>query len=119
MSTLHDALEAMDKTTPRPWIVRRDDCHFGTLTEVYSEYGIIAETNQEEDTPVIAAAPDALAWIKEALPWIKKRAEVLRTLLILARAEKDEAYAELIADASEELAAIDALIARAKGDNHA
>jgi hypothetical protein len=59
------------------------------------------------------------AWIKKALPWVEKRAESLRTLLILARAEKDEAYAELIADASEELAELDALLAEAKGENHA
>lgn len=64
-------------------------------------------------------APDMAAWIEKALPWVEIRAERLRTLLILARAEKDEAYAELIADASEELASLDALLAEAKGDNHA
>ena len=116
MSTLSDALAAMDKATPGPWEMRRDDCHYGTMTEIYSGDVIIAESNYDGDTPMIAAAPDMAAWIEKALPWVEIRAERLRTLLILARAEKDEAYAELIADASEELAALDALLAEAKGE---
>ena len=61
----------------------------------------------------------ALDWIEKALPWVDARAERLQTILILARAENDAAYDELIADASEELAALDALLAEAKGENHA
>jgi len=124
MSTLSDALAAMDKATTGPWIAKL--CLGGsyvidnTLPENKGLVRNIAEVSghlsTSKDAALIAAAPDMAAWIKKALPWVEIRAERLRTLLILARAEKDEAYVELIADASEELAALDALLAEAKGE---
>lgn len=130
MNTLHDALEAMNKATPGPLAVqesRDGGCTYSIIAYdgrgayVTASVNTFSESSEGiANAKEYAAAPTALAWIKEALPWIKKRAEVLRTLLILARAENDkEAYAELIADASEELAALDTLLAQAKGDNHA
>ena len=96
---------------------------FLALVEDFTQYqiwssaaGTVMLSNQGNDIALIAAAPDMAAWIEKALPWVGKRAESLRTFLILARAENDEAYAELIADASEELAALDALLAEAKGE---
>ena len=98
MSALSDALAAMKR-------VLAGTSGYATTWDWYADRRIVAK-----------AAPDMAAWIEKALPWVEKRAESLRTLLILARAEKDEAYAELIADASEELAALDALLAEAKGE---
>lgn len=78
MSKLSEALAAMDKATPGPWMVRRDDCHFDTMTEIYNGGGIIAETNHEQDTAIIAAAPALVRrvqeledWQAKALPWLR------------------------------------------------
>jgi len=97
MSALSDALAAMDKL------------HFD---EEFQQS--LGPANAWEAIDISKLS--ALTWIEKALPWLEIRAEILRTLLILARAEKDAAYDELIADASEELAALDALLAEAKGE---
>lgn len=69
--SIKQAIEALDKATPQPWAMRGDSCHYGTITEIYSGEVIIAETNREADTPLIAAAPEMAAWIKEALPMLE------------------------------------------------
>lgn len=109
MSTLSDAFAAMEKAKT---------IHPENYEEFIDQLKL-SNIKAGLDAKKFDAIDDAFAWIKKALPWVEKRAESLRTFLILARAEKDEAYAELIADASEELAALDALLAEAKGDNHA
>jgi len=141
MSALSDALAAMDKATKGPWVIDYGYSDWGMpktnlilnsagdlekpIAEIPSVTPYCMGASQKDidtsrkawaNTRIIAAAPNMAAWIEKALPWVEIRAERLRTLLILARAEKDEAYAELIADASEELAALDALLAEAKGD---
>jgi hypothetical protein len=128
MSALSDALVAMDKATPGELYRQNTSTGEGIRTKagficfMYnpSYYSGQDERYAEElaqanaDAIVFENSHIALDWIEKALPWVGKRAESLRTFLILARAEKDEAYAELIADASEELAALDALLAQAK-----
>lgn len=80
MSKLSDALAAMDKGTPGEWVA-----HISTtdtpkehtesaeiLTKIDGLVWKIATMNPKEkarhNAILIAAAPDALAWIKEALP---------------------------------------------------
>ena len=75
------AKAAIGKASPEPWMVRRDDCHFDTMTEIYNGGGIIAETNHEQDAAIIAAAPALVRrvqeledWQAKALPWLKTKA---------------------------------------------
>lgn len=105
MSKLSEALAALDKATPGPWEAIKPfnsngfwyiNNHSTSNGEIATNYGKKARHNAN----IIAAAPDALAWIKEALPWL-------------------EAYAETMRDSREEwdrnnAARLDALIARAK-----
>ena len=57
LAQIEAAKEALPKATPGPWMVRRDDCHFCSATEISNGHRIIAETNREWDSPIIAAAP--------------------------------------------------------------
>lgn len=56
LDQVEQAKEALPNATPGPWMMHRDICHFGTMTEIYNDSGIIAEANRECDTPIIAAA---------------------------------------------------------------
>ena len=66
------AKSAIGKASPEPWMVRRDDCHFDTMTEIYNGGGIIAETNHEQDTAIIAAAPALVRRVQELEDWQAK-----------------------------------------------
>ena len=122
MSRLSDALAAMDKATSGPWDIgngRKTDLYMGwdsiiakhedgdrfVLAQVNHNYEELAKYN----APVIAAAPDALAWIKEALPYITSSRDALATNLENCDLGPREEGA-----ARKELARLDALIARAK-----
>lgn len=86
MSVLSDALAAMDKATPGPWIAYYDcggaemgyhNIWTGAVVD-QENYGSVAEEVTEKNAKIIAAAPDALAWIKEALPWLESLRDALR-----------------------------------------
>lgn len=76
MSKLSEALEAMDKATPGPWEAIKPfnsngfwyiNNHSTSNGEIATNYGKKARHNAN----IIAAAPDALAWIEEALPYLE------------------------------------------------
>lgn len=84
MSVLSDALAAMDKATPGPWKY----CGCGSCQLVWGDGFLIHDQPDggcEAPIPynstginnaiIIGAAPDALAWIKEALPLMEKLIE--------------------------------------------
>lgn len=78
MSKLSEALAAMDKMTPGPWENDRDT--------VNASHGLLAimlhdgrsDNRVNANAQIMAAAPDALAWIKEALPWLESLRDALR-----------------------------------------
>lgn len=105
MSKLSEALAAMDKMTPGPWEAIKPvnsngfwhiNNHSTSSGEIATNYGEKAMYNAN----ITAAAPDALAWIKEALPWLESLRDALRGAE--GSAHLDQFYA------------LDALIARAK-----
>lgn len=114
MSKLSEALEAMDKATPWPWEAIKPfnsngfwyiNNHSTSNGEIATNYGKKARHNAN----IIAAAPDALSWIKEALPYITEYRDALATNLENCDFGPREEGA-----ARKELAHLDALIARAK-----
>lgn len=116
MSKLSDALAAMDKATPGPWEQE--------YSLIQSEPGncIICNVHKwgnddahDQNATIITAAPDALAWIKEALPWLEIRADELRYEIdaqetLIGPVLSDDCIGTMKSD----LARLDALIARAK-----
>lgn len=120
MSKLSEALAAMDKATPGPWGKPYYDNYPGDRgwwihngVEGAHEYAVAltfyGNPKAEYDIKLIAAAPDALAWIKEALPYITEYRDTLATNLENCDFGPHEEGA-----ARKELARLDALIARAK-----
>lgn len=109
MSKLSEALAAMDKATLGPWENDRDT--------VNASHGLLAimfhagrsDNRVNANAQIMAAAPDALAWIKEALPYITSSRDALATNLENCDFGPREEGA-----ARKELARLDALIARAK-----
>ena len=89
MSKLSDALAAMDKATPGQWIpelcLRGGYVIDNNLPEAAGKVRNIAEvswhTNNKANATIIAAAPDALAWIKEALPWLEQHSDDLQSVI--------------------------------------
>jgi hypothetical protein len=86
MSKLSEALAAMDKATPGPWNKPYYDDYPGDRgwwihngEKGADEYAVAVtfegNPKAEHDAIVLAAAPDALAWIKEALPLMEKLIE--------------------------------------------
>lgn len=76
MSKLSEALAAMDKMTPGPWEAIKPvnsngfwhiNNHSTSSGEIATNYGEKAMYNAN----ITAAAPDALAWIKEVLPYLE------------------------------------------------
>lgn len=71
MSKLSEALAAMDKATLGPWENDRDT--------VNASHGLLAimlhdgrsDNRVNANAQIMAAAPDALAWIKEVLPYLE------------------------------------------------
>lgn len=124
MSVLSDALAAMDKATPGPWIY----CGCGSCQLVWGDGFLIHDQPDggcEAPIPynstginnaiIIGAAPDALAWIKEALPWLEIRADELRYEIdaqetLIGPVLSDDCIGTMKSD----LARLDALIAQAK-----
>lgn len=111
MSKLSEALAAMDKATPGPWNKPYYDDYPGDRgwwihngEKGADEYAVAVtfegNPKAEHDAIVLAAAPDALAWIKEVLPWLESLRDALRGAE--GGAHLDQFYA------------LDALIARAK-----
>ena len=75
MSTLSDALAAMDKATPGPWAAYIGEEINGILDaggKHLAELWMRKSYDNKANAAVIAAAPDALAWIKKALPWLEE-----------------------------------------------
>ena len=66
------AKAALPNATPGPWLMRRDSCHFSTMTEVYNGDGIIAEANLECDIPLLAAAPVLVERVMELEAELKR-----------------------------------------------
>ena len=82
MSTLSDALAAMDKATPKEWTAtaridpttRAEAAVWGSdgdmVCMVYGGYEGSEYVEAIDRAKYIASRPDALAWIKKALPWL-------------------------------------------------
>lgn len=91
---IKQAIEAMDKATPGPWIV---ECN-----EIIQERGDIASDQRdiaylnpeagdvddfassaavEGNGIILAAAPSMAAWIKKALPYIEDQLGIVKTVL--------------------------------------
>ena len=113
MSTLSDALAAMDKATPGEWVARISTTE---TPEVYIKNAeilagdngcvrIVATLNSKErlmdNAILLAAAPDMAAWIEKALPLFED-----------AKIAIDAAYGK----GSKLVDVIDALLAEAKGE---
>lgn len=123
MSKLSEALEAMDKATPGPWWGDDEAPDFiwakrdGEIFHVADArgWGTLQTDGQKgcdelsANIALLTAAPDALAWIKEALPYITEYRDALATNLENCDFGPREEGA-----ARKELAHLDALIARAK-----
>lgn len=126
MTRISAALAAMDKATPGPWIAdlrggccavypeSKEDqtpgCHkddarnlfYSNKDAVYCEEGYWEMDKETQQNFVIAAAaPDALAWIKEALPWLERMREGTEAPLMV-EPEKYDALCALIARAKPE-----------------
>lgn len=126
MSKLSEALAAMDKATPGPWNKPYYDDYPGDRgwwihngEKGADEYAVAVtfegNPKAEHDAIVLAAAPDALAWIKEALPWLEIRADELRYEIdaqetLIGPVLSDDCIGTMKSD----LARLDAIIARAK-----
>jgi len=130
MSKLSEALEAMDKATPGlkpcPFCGKQPQ-RYATICDDGSEYNIQYYCNhgQESAMNIVETGyfgleehafncwntrnPDALAWIKEAVPYITEYRDALATNLENCDFGPREEGA-----ARKELARLDALIARAK-----
>lgn len=119
MSRLSDALEARTKATPGPWesdsfgdqVWKRNETlelnhiadirGWAWLSKKYGEEKAVEL--QKANQFIIAAAPDALEWISEALPWL---------MWIVANANYD-AYLS-----KDDIEAVRKLIAQAEGGNN-
>lgn len=107
-----ESVEALDKATKGPWTTKEtkygyadilgNELFYSGITGKDTNVTVARVYSRRANGEVITAVPDALAWIKEALPWL-------------------EAYAETMRDSREEwdrnnAARLDALIARAKSE---
>lgn len=85
MSKLSEALAALDKATPGPWTIKKTEYGYADILGNELFYSGITGQNTnvtvarvyrlKSNSKVVAAAPDALAWIKEALPLMEKLIE--------------------------------------------
>jgi len=111
MSTLSDALAAMDKATPGPWDYDSSDGRIYADGAWIGDVDLIGQATEEEvdaDGIIQAAAPDALAWIKEAVEYLKEFRPDVATEVKMWKGRPREKYL------AERLQKLDTLIAQVK-----
>ena len=125
MSALSDALAAMDKATPGEWVARisTTDTPEGhtesaeVLARDNSYVRLVAILNKKErprdNAILLAAAPDALAWIKKALPELESYRDKIQ------RERLSDSFSGSYRESVIQEERLDAMLAEAKGDNHA
>ena len=115
MSALSDAMEARGKATPTPWAVHPfhatvDGASKSGMTPICGMLWPTEERTEEEteaNAAIIAAAPEALAWIAEAVDVV----EYFYNVLDVAKSKRT-----LSIDEDIKLRHIESLLARAKGE---